>query len=308
MANISAEAVKALRERSGSGMMDCKKALVECNGDIEKAVDYLRKKGLSTAAKKASRVAAEGVVGVCVNGTRGTIVEVNAETDFVARNDKFQEFARKVVKIASEKGCDFDALKAADYGNGSTVEDEALNLTATIREKIALRRVGQISVNDGVVASYVHNKIADDLGKIGVLVALESSGDKAKLLEFGKKVAMHIAAANPLSTSVDDLDPAVIARERDVVAEQAKNSGKKPEFLDKIIEGRLRKFYEEAVLLEQVFVMDGENRVKQIVENFGKEIGAPIKVAGFIKFVLGEGIEKEVVDFAAEVAAQANLG
>lgn len=308
MANISAEAVKALRERSGSGMMDCKRALVECNGDIEKAVDYLRKKGLSTAAKKASRVAAEGVIGVCVNGTHGTIVEVNTETDFVARNDKFQEFARRIVKIASKKSCDLETLRVSDYGDGHTVDEEVLNLTATIREKIALRRVGQISVNDGVVASYVHNKVADDLGKIGVLVALESSGDKAKLLEFGKKIAMHIAAANPLSTSVDDLDPLVVARERDVVAEQAKNSGKKAEFLDKIIEGRLRKFYEEAVLLEQVFVMDGENRVRKIVEDFEKEIGAPVKVASFIKFVLGEGIEKAVADFAAEVAAQVQLG
>lgn len=307
MANVSAEAVKELRERSGSGMMDCKKALVECDGDIEKAVDYLRKKGLSTAAKKASRVAAEGVVGVYVDGTHGTIVEINSETDFVARNDKFQDFARKIVKIASDKDCDLDALNATDYGNGTTVEDEAMNLTATIREKIALRRVAQMKVGEGVIASYVHNKIADDLGKIGVLVGLESSGDKSKLMELGKKIAMHIAAANPLSTSIDDLDPAVIARERDVVAEQARNSGKNPEFIDKIIEGRLRKFYEEAVLLEQVFVIDGENRVRKIVEDFAKEAGAPVKVAGFIKFVLGEGIEKEVVDFAAEVAAQANL-
>lgn len=307
MSSISADAVKALRERSGSGMMDCKKALVECDGDIEKAVDYLRKKGLSTAAKKASRVAAEGVVGVYVNGTQGTIVEINSETDFVARNDKFQDFAQKVVRIASDKNCDLASLRAADYGNGHSIEEEELNLTATIREKIALRRVEHIAVNEGVVASYIHSKIADDLGKIGVLVAIESAGDKTKLLDFGKKIAMHIAAANPLSTSIEDLDPAVIARERDVVSEQAKNSGKNPEFLDKIIEGRLRKFYEEAVLLEQVFVVDGENTVKKVVENFAKEIGTPVKVVRFIKFVLGEGIEKEVVDFAAEVAAQAGI-
>lgn len=304
MANITAEDVKILRERSGSGMMDCKKALIETDGDIEKAVDYLRKKGLSTAAKKASRVAAEGVIGVCVNGTTGTLVEVNAETDFVARNEKFQEFAKNIVKIASQKGCDLESLKSADYGNGHSVADETMNLIATIRENISLRRVAHLSVKDGIVASYVHNKISDNLGKIGVLVAIESSGDKAKLADLGKKIAMHIAAANPLSTSVNDLDPSVIAREKDIVAEQAKNSGKKPEFIDKIVEGRLRKFYEEAVLLEQVFVVDGESKVKDVVASLSKEVGAPVEVIGFCKFVLGEGIEKQTVDFAAEVAAQ----
>ncbi len=304
MAEITASDVKALRERSGAGMMDCKKALVECDGDIEKAVDYLRKKGLSTAAKKASRVAAEGLIGVRVDGTKGTIVEVNAETDFVARNETFQEFVKKVVEIASGKNCDLEALKAADYGNGHTVSEETVNLIATIRENIELRRVSYMTVDNGIVASYVHNKISDGLGKIGVLVGIESTGDKAKLMELGKQIAMHIAAANPLSTSVDDLDPAVIERERAVVTEQAKNSGKKPEFIDKIVEGRLRKFYEDAVLLEQVFVIDGETRVKDVVAAASKELGTPVKVKGFYKFVLGEGIEKQVVDFAAEVAAQ----
>ncbi len=304
MAEITASDVKALRERSGAGMMDCKKALVECDGDIEKAVDYLRKKGLSTAAKKASRVAAEGLIGVRVDGTKGTIVEVNAETDFVARNETFQEFVKKVVEIASGKNCDLEALKAADYGNGHTVSEEMVNLIATIRENIELRRVSYMTVDNGIVASYVHNKISDGLGKIGVLVGIESTGDKAKLMELGKQIAMHIAAANPLSTSVDDLDPAVIERERAVVTEQAKNSGKKPEFIDKIVEGRLRKFYEDAVLLEQVFVIDGETRVKDVVAAVSKELGTPVKVKGFYKFVLGEGIEKQVVDFAAEVAAQ----
>ena len=304
MAEITASDVKALRERSGAGMMDCKKALVECDGDIEKAVDYLRKKGLSTAAKKASRVAAEGLIGVRVDGTKGTIVEVNAETDFVARNETFQEFVKKGVEIASGKNCDLEALKAADYGNGHTVSEEMVNLIATIRENIELRRVSYMTVDNGIVASYVHNKISDGLGKIGVLVGIESTGDKAKLMELGKQIAMHIAAANPLSTSVDDLDPAVIERERAVVTEQAKNSGKKPEFIDKIVEGRLRKFYEDAVLLEQVFVIDGETRVKDVVAAVSKELGTPVKVKGFYKFVLGEGIEKQVVDFAAEVAAQ----
>lgn len=304
MSEITASDVKALRERSGAGMMDCKKALVECDGDIEKAVDYLRKKGLSTAAKKASRVAAEGLIGVHVDGTKGTIVEVNAETDFVARNETFQNFVKKVVEIASAKNCDLETLKTADYGNGHTVSEETVNLIATIRENIELRRVSYMTVDNGIVASYVHNKISDGLGKIGVLVGIESTGDKAKLMELGKQIAMHIAAANPLSTSVDDLDPAVVERERAVVTEQAKNSGKKPEFIDKIVEGRLRKFYEDAVLLEQVFVIDGETRVKDVVAAASKELGTPVKVKGFYKFVLGEGIEKQVVDFAAEVAAQ----
>ncbi len=304
MSEITASDVKALRERSGAGMMDCKKALVECDGDIEKAVDYLRKKGLSTAAKKASRVAAEGLIGVHVDGTKGTIVEVNAETDFVARNETFQNFVKKVVEIASAKNCDLETLKTADYGNGHTVSEETVNLIATIRENIELRRVSYMTVDNGIVASYVHNKISDGLGKIGVLVGIESTGDKAKLMELGKQIAMHIAAANPLSTSVDDLDSAVVERERAVVTEQAKNSGKKPEFIDKIVEGRLRKFYEDAVLLEQVFVIDGETRVKDVVAAASKELGTPVKVKGFYKFVLGEGIEKQVVDFAAEVAAQ----
>ena len=255
---------------------------------------------MSTAAKKASRVAAEGLIGVHVNGKCGTLVEVNAETDFVARNDTFQTFVDKVVEIASEKKCDVDGLKNEKYDGTHTVSEEMINLIATIRENIELRRVSHICVDDGIVAAYVHNKISSSLGKIGVLVAIESSGDKAKLQELGKQIAMHIAAANPLSTSVDDLDPAVVAREREVVAEQAKNSGKKPE----IVEGRLRKFYEDAVLLEQVFVIDGTSRVKEVVENLSKELGTPVKVKGFRKFVLGEGIEKQVVDFAAEVAAQ----
>lgn len=305
MAKITADDVKALRERSGAGMMDCKQALVACDGNIEKAVDYLRKKGLSAAAKKASKVAAEGLVGVrVVNETKGIMVEVNAETDFVARNETFQNFVRKITEIASKGNEDITALKTAEYGNGHTVSDETVNLIATIRENITLRRVSCLSVNNGIVASYVHNKISDGLGKIGVLVGIESTGDKSKLMELGKQIAMHIAAANPFSTSVDDLDPAAVAREREVVAEQAKNSGKKAEFIDKIVEGRLRKFYEDVVLLEQVFVVDGESKVKDVVAKVSNELGVPVKIAGFRKFVLGEGIERQCVDFAAEVAAQ----
>ncbi|MDR0968233.1 MAG: translation elongation factor Ts [Holosporaceae bacterium] len=305
MADITAADVKALRERTGAGMMDCKKALVECNGNVEEAVDWLRKKGLAAAAKKSGRVAAEGLVGVCVEGTEGSVVEVNAETDFVARNELFQKYADEVVKLACKRKCDLNKLKTLDYpGTGRNVNDELTNLVAIIGENMQLRRVAHISVSEGVIASYVHNKISDNLGKIGVLVALESTGDKDKLLELGKKIAMHIAAANPQSTSIADLDPAVLERERNIVSEQAKSMGKPTQFVDKIVEGRLRKFYEEVVLLEQVYVIDGETKVKDVIANAAKEIGAPIELKGFIKFALGEGIEKQTTDFAAEVAAQ----
>jgi elongation factor Ts len=305
MADVKATDVKALRDRTGAGMMDCKKALVECNGNIEEAIDWLRKKGLSAAAKKSGRVAAEGLVGVSVNGTSGAVVEVNAETDFVARNELFQKYVNDVLKIACANNCDVDQLKALDYPDtGRNVLDELTNLIAVIGENMGIRRVGYLSVSNGVIASYVHNKVSDSLGKIGILVALESTGDQAKLLDLGKKIAMHIAAASPQSTSIEDLDPAILERERNVVAEQAKSSGKAPEFIDKIVDGRIRKFYEEVVLLEQVFVIDGSSKVKEIIANASKELGTPVVVKGFIKFVLGEGIEKQSVDFAAEVAAQ----
>ena len=305
MAEITAADVKALRERTSAGMMDCKKALVACDGNIEEAIDWLRKKGLAAAAKKSGRVAAEGLVGVCVNGTKGSLIEVNAETDFVARNELFQKYVDDVVTIACESNADIEALKTKAYPNtGRNVADELTNLIAVIGENMTLRRVAHMSVNNGVIASYVHNKISANLGKIGILVALESTGDKAKLLELGKKIAMHIAAANPQSTTIEDLDPALLEREKSVVSEQAKNSGKPEQFIAKIVEGRIRKFYEEVVLLEQVYVIDGTSRVKDVVAEAAKEIGAPITVKGFIKFVLGEGIEKQTVDFAAEVAAQ----
>lgn len=297
--------VKTLRERTAAGLSDCKKALEACEGDIEKAVDWLRKKGLVAAAKKAGRVATEGLIGVHVDGNHGTILEINAETDFVARNELFRNFVETAVKVADEKNLDVESLGEANYpGSAQTVADELKNLIATVGENMTLRRVAHVKVSDGVVASYVHNKVAPNLGKIGVLVAIESTGDKEKLQEFGKKIAMHVAAANPYSLSQEDLDPEILAREKAIAAEKARNEGKKEEFIDKIVEGRIRKFYEEAVLLEQEFIMSEKTKVKDAVSAFAKEIGAPVNLIGFVKFVLGEGIEKETVDFAAEVAAQ----
>ncbi len=305
MAEISASLVKELREKSGAGMMDCKKALTETGGDLEQAVDWLRKKGLSAAAKKTGRVAAEGLVGVASDGPRAAIVEVNSETDFVARNDKFQAFVAEVAKLALKDGGSLEALQAAAYpGTGRSVKDELTNLVATIGENMTLRRVQQLSVPQGVVSTYVHNAISPALGKIGVLVALESAGDAAKLNALGRQIAMHIAAAKPQSLHVADLDPASIARERSVLEEQAKVSGKAPEVIAKMVEGRLRKFYEEVVLHEQVFVIDNERKVAKVVEAAAHDVGAPVKIAGFVRFTLGEGVEKKSEDFAAEVAAQ----
>ncbi len=305
MSDITPNDVKILRERTGAGMMDCKKALVECNGNIEDAIDLLRKKGLAAAAKKSGRTAAEGLVGVCVDGEKGTVVEVNAETDFVARNELFQKYVECIAAIANKDMLDLESLKKTLYpGSEHTVSEELTNLIAVIGENMGLRRISHISVSNGVVASYVHNKVATDMGKIGIIIGLESSGDKAKLMELGRQIAMHIAAANPQSTTIEELDPAVLAREKSVVTEQAKSTGKPAEFIEKIVEGRIRKFYEESVLLEQVFVIDGTTKVKDVILNVSKEIGAPITIKGFEKFMLGEGIEKQTVDFAAEVAAQ----
>ncbi len=305
MSDVTPNDVKTLRERTGAGMMDCKKALVECNGNIEDAIDLLRKKGLAAAAKKSGRTAAEGLVGVCVDGEKGTVVEVNAETDFVARNELFQKYVECIATIANKDMLDLESLKKASYpGSEHTVSEELTNLIAVIGENMGLRRISHISVSNGVIASYVHNKVAADMGKIGIIVGLESSGDKAKLMELGRQIAMHIAAANPQSTTIEDLDPTVLAREKSIVTEQAKSTGKPAEFIEKIVEGRIRKFYEESVLLEQVFVIDGTTKVKDVVLNVSKEIGAPITVKSFEKFVLGEGIERQTVDFAAEVAAQ----
>ncbi|MBF0354253.1 MAG: elongation factor Ts [Alphaproteobacteria bacterium] len=306
MAEITAALVKDLREKTGAGMMDCKKALGETNGDLEAAVDWLRKKGLAAAAKKSGRVAAEGLVAVATEGTKGALAEVNAETDFVARNDQFQAYAKKVAEIALGCGGDIEKLKAAAWPEGGTVAEKVTNLIATIGENMNLRRTACLSVSDGVVASYMHSAAAPGLGKIGVLVALESTGDKAKLAETGKQIAMHVAAANPQFLTVDSVDSSALEREKDVLREQARASGKPDNIIEKMMEGRVRKFYEDVVLLEQLYVIDGESRVKQIVEKAAKDVSAPVKLTGFVRFALGEGIEREEKDFAAEVAEQLN--
>ncbi|MCC3306112.1 translation elongation factor Ts [Sneathiella sp. HT1-7] len=304
MTAITAGLVKELRTRSGAGMMDCKKALKETDGDMDAAIDWLRTKGLATAAKKSGRVAAEGLVGVAASGTSGAVVEVNAETDFVGRNEDFQKLVSGIAAIAAEKGGDIDQIKAETFPGGSdTVEAKLTDAIATIGENMALRRAAQLSVKNGVVATYVHNSVADGLGKIGILVALESEGDTAALATLGKQIAMHVAATSPQSISVADLDPAAVERERAVLSQQARESGKPEEIIAKMVEGRLSKFYKDVVLLEQTFVIDGENSVKAAIENVAKEIGSPIEVTGMVRYAVGEGIEKEESDFAAEVAA-----
>jgi elongation factor Ts len=306
MAEITAALVKELRDKTGAGMLDCKKALGETGGEIEAAVDWLRKKGLAAAQRKAGRVAAEGLVGVIAEGNRGAVVEVNTETDFVARNDMFQDLVRDVTKIALASDGDVEKIKAAPYPGGGTVGDKLANLIGTIGENMTLRRSSALAVDKGAVASYVHNAASPGLGRIGVLVAIESTGDAARVSALGKQIAMHIAATNPQSVSTADLDPALLARERAVLTEQARTSGKPDAVIEKMVEGRLRKFYEEVVLLDQVFVIDGESRVSAVVEKTAKEIGAPVKVAGFRRFALGEGIDrKPPSDFAGEVAALA---
>jgi elongation factor Ts len=305
MAEITASLVKELREKTGAGMMDCKKALGETQGDLEKAVDWLRTKGLSAAAKKAGRVAAEGLVGVSANGTRGAVVEVNAETDFVGRNEQFQKFVGAVTTIALEGAGDIAKIAAAPFpGSARDVQGELTNLIATIGENMSLRRAASLSVSDGVVVSYTHNKVAPDLGKIGVLVALESTGDKAKLEGLGKQLAMHVASANPQSLTAADLDKALVERERGVLTEKAGQSGKAADIIAKMVEGGLRKFHQEVVLLEQAFIMDGKTKVAKVVDDAAKQVGAPVRITGFLRFALGEGIEKKTEDFAAEVAAQ----
>ncbi len=305
MAEITAARVKELREKSGAGMMDCKQALTESGGDLEAAVDWLRKKGLAAASKKAGRVAAEGLVAVATEGGRGVAVEINSETDFVARNEDFQRFAAEVAGVALATEGDHDAVLKAPYpGAGKSVAERLTDMIATIGENLNVRRSARLAVADGVVASYVHAAAVPGMGRIGVLVALESKGDKARLEELGKQLAMHVAAANPQSVDVASLDPQAVERERAVLSEQAASSGKPPEIVAKMVEGRLRKFYEDVVLTEQVYVIDGESRVSKVLEAAAKSLGTPVKVAGFVRFALGEGIEREQKDFAAEVAAQ----
>ncbi|MEQ8441691.1 MAG: translation elongation factor Ts [Alphaproteobacteria bacterium] len=304
MGQITAGMVKELREKTGAGMMDCKKALAESDGDMEAAVDWLRTKGLAAAAKKAGRVASDGLVAVVTDGGHGAVVEINAETDFVARNETFQEFVRAVAGIALEKAGDEAAIMAADYpSTGRTVEEQLTHNIATIGENMNFRRARSLKVGDGVVAGYIHSATAPGLGKIGCLVALESTGDKDKLEALGKQIAMHVAAARPEALTVDEVDASNLERERSVLVEQARASGKPENIIEKMVEGRLRKYYEEVVLLEQVFVVDGENKVAKVVENAASDIGAPVKLTGFARFELGEGIEKKEDDFAAEVAA-----
>lgn len=303
MTQITATLVKQLREKSGAGMMDCKKALTEVDGDLEQAVDWLRKKGLATAAKKAGRVAADGLVAVASVGTAGAVVEVNAETDFVSRNEQFQAFVSRTASLALTAEGDLDRLTATDYEAGASVAQTLTNLVATIGENMSIRRAAVLNVSEGVVASYVHNATAPGLGKIGVLVAVESAGDKTKLEDFGKQVAMHVAAVNPLALDRDSVRAEDLERERHVLIDQAVASGKPEEIAKKIVEGRIRKYYEENCLLEQTFVVDGENSVGQAAKNLGKALGVEVKITGYLRFLLGDGIEKKEEDFAAEVAA-----
>jgi elongation factor Ts len=305
MAEITAALVKELRDKTGAGMMDCKRALGDSGGDIEAAVDWLRKKGLAAAAKRAGRVAAEGLIGVATRGAAGAVVEVNSETDFVARNELFQSFVRTVARLAVDGNGDLEALKAMPYpGTGRTVEGELTELVARIGENLVLRHAQPLSVERGLVASYVHNVLAPGLGKIGVLVALASEAAGEALDLLGRQLAMHVAAANPLYLDTASVPAAALDRERAVLREQALDSGKSEAIAERMVEGRLRKFYEEVVLLEQVFVIDGESRVGKVVEAAAKAAGAPIRIAGFVRFALGEGIERPPSDFAAEVGAQ----
>ncbi|HVC52656.1 MAG TPA: translation elongation factor Ts [Stellaceae bacterium] len=305
MAEVTAALVKELRDKTGAGMMDCKRALGDSGGDIEVAVDWLRKKGLAAAAKKAGRVAAEGLVGVATADKAGAIVEVNSETDFVARNELFQALVRAVAELAVAGAGTLDALAAAPYpGSGRSVADEISEMVGRIGENLVLRRVERLSVGNGVVASYVHNSLAPGLGKIGVLVALESTADRDTLSGLGRQLAMHVAAANPQYLDRAAVPAAALERERDVLRGQAETSGKSVDIVERMVEGRLRKFYEDTVLLDQVYVIDGESRVGKVVEAAAKAAGTPIGVAGFVRFALGEGIDRSVTDFAAEVEAQ----
>jgi elongation factor Ts len=305
MANITAQMVKELREMTGAGMMDCKSALNETNGDIEAAVDLLRKKGLSKAAKKAGRVAAEGLVGIFTEGTKAAVVEVNSETDFVARNDHFQGLVKLIAHVALKTGDNVEAILAAPATSGGTVADAIASSIATIGENQSLRRASVLSVTDGVVGSYVHNAIDPGLGKIGVLVALESTGDKAELAALGRMVAMHVAAASPLALDAAGLDPAVVAREKAILAE--KNAGKPENVIAKIVESGIKTYAKEVCLLDQLYIHDGGKTVAQALKEAEGKVGAPIKLTAFTRFALGEGIEKAENDFAAEVAAQAGL-
>ena len=307
MAEVTAAMVKDLRERSGAGMMDCKKALTENNGDMEAAIDWLRTKGLATAAKKSGRTAAEGLVGVAVEGKKGAAVEVNSETDFVAKNEQFQDFVRTVSKLALETGDSIDALATATYPGGGTVAEKLTSNIATIGENQQLRRAKTVSVNEGAVVSYVHNAAGAGIGKIGVLVALEGSAPVDKIEALGKQLAMHIAAASPLALHEEGLDEALIERERAIAMEKAAGSGKPQNIIEKMVEGAIAKFRKENALTSQLFVMDNKTKIADVIAAAAKEAGGSIALTDYVRFQLGEGIEKQTSDFAAEVAAAAGI-
>jgi elongation factor Ts len=305
MAEITAASVKELRERTGAGMMDCKKALAETNGEMEAAIDWLRAKGLAAAAKKAGRTAAEGLVGVVVEGHRGAVVEVNSETDFVAKNELFQDFVRNVARLALQHGTDVEALGAAQYPEGGTVQEKLTDNIAKIGENQSLRRAAVLEVTEGAVVPYVHNQVTPGLGRIGVLVALESGAPVEMLTQLGKQIAMHVAAAHPLALSAEELPDILVERERAIAMEKAKESGKPQNIVEKMVEGGLAKFRKENALLTQLFVMDNKTSVAEVVATAAKDAGTGIALIGFVRFQLGEGIEKKQEDFAAEVAAAA---
>jgi elongation factor Ts len=308
MASVTAALVKDLREKTGAGMMDCKNALTETEGEIEAAIDWLRKKGLSKAAKKSGRIAAEGLVAVAVHGHDGVVVEVNSETDFVARNEEFQALARTIALVAVEKGLiDVEAIKGAHYPGGGTVGEAIANLIATIGENMTLRRAAAVHVPHGFIGQYVHNAVADGLGKIGVIVALESTGDAVALAPLARQIALHVAAANPLALDSTALDPAVVEREKAVLAD--KNAGKPANVLEKIVESGLKTYYKEVCLIDQpsIHAEHANKTIGQVVKEAEKAAGAPVKLAAFVRYSLGEGIEKQESDFAAEVAAAAGV-
>jgi len=307
MAEITAALVKELREKSGVGMMDCKRALQENAGDMEASMDWLRTKGLSKAAKKADRVAAEGLVAAALRndgvGMTGAVIELNAETDFVSRNELFQNAARAIAEIALDVDGGVDDIAAAKTPQGETVSESITHLIATVGENMQLRRSARFVVGEGAIASYIHNATAPGLGRIGVLVAIEGAGDQTQIQELGRKIAMHVAATAPLSLSTDDLDPEAVEKEKAIFTEQALSSGKPEGVVVKMVEGRIRKFYEEVVLLKQAFVMNPDQTIEQLVADTGKTLGSTLTVKGFVRLALGEGVEKKTEDFAAEVAA-----
>ncbi|MGH1479379.1 MAG: translation elongation factor Ts [Geminicoccales bacterium] len=304
MGQVTAALVKQLRDKTGAGMMDCKKALSENDADVEAATDWLRKKGLAAAAKKAGRLASEGLIGVRIDATRGTLVEINSETDFVARNDDFQNLVRSVTELAPEANGDSERLLTMQLpSSGRSVADEITHAVATIGENINFRRTAVVNVDEGAIGAYVHSQLSPGLGKIGVLVALKSAGDQGELEALGKQLAMHVAASKPESVSIDSLDPSIVARERDIYADQARASGKPDNIIEKMVDGRMRKFYEEQVLLEQVFVVDPDLKVKEAIDRVAEKIGTPIVVADFLRFALGEGLETKTENLADEVAA-----